>query len=310
MKFSTLLDILMDVLQKRKVTASELAERYEISTRSVYRYVDELSFSVPIYVKRGRDGGICISDNYRLPVGFMNKTEYQATVDALDATYTQLPEERFIAAKKKLTATRKPSGTDATLVGGENSTLLIDGGSWGDTAKFADKLRFITDCIHESKTIEIQYRDRQGASSSRKIQPHLLILKQNVWYVYAFCLKQKAFRLFRLGRIFATFLTGETFEKKSFRRDDLPLRFWTDDNGSVSVRLKIDESALLDVQDWLGVENVKQSGDKWIADVSLPNDSSLTKKIIGFGSGVTVLSPTELKEKIQTEIAAIQTLYE
>jgi predicted DNA-binding transcriptional regulator YafY len=57
MKFGTLLDVMMDILQKRKVTAVELAEKYETSTRTIYRYVDELSFSLPIYVKQGRNGG-------------------------------------------------------------------------------------------------------------------------------------------------------------------------------------------------------------------------------------------------------------
>ncbi len=310
MKFSILLDILMDVLQKRKVTATELAEKYETSARTIYRYVDELSFSVPVYVKQGRGGGICISDNYKLPVGFMNKEEYQATVDALDATYAQLPEERFMDAKRKLTTSRLSSAVERTYVGGEGSTLLIDGGTWGDTHKFADKMRYVSDCIHNTQTIEIEYRDKAGVASRRKIQPHLLILKQNVWYVYAFCLKQKAFRLFRLGRIYATFATGETFTRKVFDKSDLPLNFWINESEPVDVKLQIDEKALLEVQDWLGVENVKQVGDKWIATARLPDDDFLSKKIIGFGAGVTVLSPPDLKTQIKAEIAKIAALYE
>jgi len=310
MKFATLLDVLTDILIKRKVTAVELAEKYETSTRTIYRYVDELSFSVPVYVKRGRNGGICIADNYRLPVGFLNKEEYQATIEALDATFSQLPEEKFLAAKKKITLSKRNAPAEVALVGAESSTLLIDGGTWGDTQKFADKLRYVSDCIHNLKTVEIEYRDRLGASSTRKIQPHLLILKQNVWYVYAFCLKQRAFRLFRLGRIYAFFATGETFTRRPFNKEDLPLNFWTDDAEPVAVRLQIEESVLLEVQDWLGVENVKRVGDKWIADVRLPADGFLPKKIIGFGSGVTVLAPQELKTQVKDELLKTIALYE
>ena len=64
MKFGILLSILFDLLIKRKITASYIAEKHEISPRTVYRYIDALSLAVPIYVKRGRDGGFCISDNY------------------------------------------------------------------------------------------------------------------------------------------------------------------------------------------------------------------------------------------------------
>jgi len=79
MKFAILLEILFELLAKRKVTATYLAEKHEISTRTVYRYIDLLSLTVPIYIKRGRNGGICITDNYKLPVGFMTGFPPSAT---------------------------------------------------------------------------------------------------------------------------------------------------------------------------------------------------------------------------------------
>ena len=84
MKFTILLEILFDLLAKRKVTASYFTEKHEISVRTVYRYIDQLSLCVPVYIKRGRNGGICISDNYKLPVGFMTKEEYESAIDALE----------------------------------------------------------------------------------------------------------------------------------------------------------------------------------------------------------------------------------
>ena len=102
MKFAILIDILFDLLLKRKVTATELAQKHEISTRTVYRYIDLLSITVPVYVRRGRNGGICISDSYKLPMGFLTNEEYEAAISALSAMYSQLPEQRFLDAKRKL----------------------------------------------------------------------------------------------------------------------------------------------------------------------------------------------------------------
>ena len=138
MKFTILLEILFDLLAKRKLTAAYLAEKYEISQRTVYRYIDLLSMSVPIYIKRGRNGGICISDNYKLPVGFMTKEEYASAIEALEAMYSQLPEERFLAAKRKLSAQTK-SETRELVLSGEIGTILVDGGAWGDTRAFSDR---------------------------------------------------------------------------------------------------------------------------------------------------------------------------
>ena len=67
MKFVILLDILFELLSKRKVTATFLSEKFNISTRTVYRYVDTLSLCIPLYVKQGREGGIYLSDSYKLP---------------------------------------------------------------------------------------------------------------------------------------------------------------------------------------------------------------------------------------------------
>ena len=104
MKFSILLDILFALLIKRKATAPYFAEKHGISVRTVYRYIDLLSITVPVYVKRGRDGGICISDSYKLPVGFMTKEEYDAAIESLTAMYAQLPQERFLSTMRKLSA--------------------------------------------------------------------------------------------------------------------------------------------------------------------------------------------------------------
>ena len=89
MKFSILIDMLFDLLSKRKITAAYLAEKYQISPRTVYRYVDLLAQKLPVSVKRGRNGGIYLSDSYRLPVGFMSADEYTAAINALMRSGTQ-----------------------------------------------------------------------------------------------------------------------------------------------------------------------------------------------------------------------------
>ena len=162
MKFAVLLDILFELLAKRKATAAYFAEKHRISTRTVYRYIDVLSMCVPVYVKQGRDGGICISDSFKLPVGFMTKEEYDAAIEALSAMYSQLPEERFLAAKRKLSAQMK-SETRDTALSGDIGSILVDGGTWGDSRAFSEKLRLFEECIKERVVLEIEYHSRRTA---------------------------------------------------------------------------------------------------------------------------------------------------
>lgn len=167
MKYAILLDILFELLAKRKLTARYIAERHGISVRTVYRYLDVLSLAVPIQIQQGRNGGIFISDSYKLPVGFMTKEEYEAAVEALSAMYSQLPEERFLKAKRKLSAQAKAESRELTL-SGTVGTILVDSGTWGDTRRFSDKLRLVESCIRDCAVLEIDYNSRMGETRTGK----------------------------------------------------------------------------------------------------------------------------------------------
>ncbi len=297
MKFAILVEILFDLLAKRKLTAASLAVKYGLSERTIYRYVDALSIAVPIYVKQGREGGIFISDAFKLPVGFMTKEEYEAVLEALALAYAQLPEERFLDAKRKISAQVKSEIRDRAI-SGEVGTILVDGGSWGDTRSFTDKLQLFEECIKDRAVLEIEYHARTGEKSKRRIEPHVLVCKQNVWYIFAFCHKQRSFRLFRLGRVVSAYKTEEKFLRRAFERADIPLNYWTNETPCVDAVFEIANRAFADAQDWLGNENLKKRDGKWIAEVTLPDDDGLVLKILSMGAGVHVLSPATLREKV------------
>ncbi len=297
MKYDILLDMLFDLLTKRKITAKYWAEKYGFSERSVYRYVDILSLSLPVQVQRGRNGGICISDTYKLPVGFMKKEEYDAAISALEIAYGQFADEKFMQAKKKLSAQMKTETRDLTLTG-NIGTILVDGDGWGDTRKFSDKMHLFEDCVQNSMVVDIEYNSRKGEVSLRKIEPHVLVFKQGVWYIFAFCRKQRAFRLFHLGRIVSALVTEEKFNRKPLERKDIPLHYWSDETSEV-VKLAVTENGFSDALEWLGRESLKQIDGEWFAEATLPMDDSLVKKIASFGKEIKVIEPISLQKKVK-----------
>lgn len=104
MKFVILLDMFFELLAKKKVPAPYFAQKYDLSIRTVYRYVDRLSMVVPVYVKTGRHGGICIPETYKLPKGFFSKEDFAATLEALSLAYENSSDEKFLNAQRKLAA--------------------------------------------------------------------------------------------------------------------------------------------------------------------------------------------------------------
>ena len=104
MKFEILLSILFELLAKQHVTAGYFAKKHKLSNRTIHRYVDILSLTVPVEILRGRNGGIRIREEYTLPMGFMTEQEYTAAIEGLQIAYEQTKETRFLAAILKLTA--------------------------------------------------------------------------------------------------------------------------------------------------------------------------------------------------------------
>lgn len=302
MKYNVMFNILMLLLRKKKVTAAELAERYEVSIRSIYRYIDELAVcGVPIDATRGINGGIKIADTYRLPSGFFTKDEYAVTLNALDAMASQISDENLHSAKRKLISTQKNGERDLSVCG----NIIVDGGTWGDSDKFSEKMMIFERAVNENESVFIDYYSREGEHSKRVIDPYVLIFKQNIWYVWAFCHNKLTFRTFKIGRVKSASLTGKKFDKKPFTREDIDLDFHYRDDELTEVTFEIEKASLADAEEWLGIDNVEAHGKSFIATVSLPDDDILVNKILSYGGNIKVLNPPELKEKVKKTAAKI-----
>lgn len=306
MKYQIMTGILFTLLAKRKVSAGELAAKYDCSVRSIYRYIDEMTISgIPIDVARGANGGIYISDAFKLPKGLMTKEEYEKAIQALQVMNEQFSDPALHSAMEKLSAQAKSEKRDLTLSG----NILVDSGTWGDEHRFSEKLALAERAIEEREALEIDYVSRSGERTQRKILPHLLVYKQNIWYVYAYCSVRNAFRLFKLGRMRTVLKTGEHFERLPFRREEIPLNFWHEAENAVFALFEIAPEALPFAEEWLGIENILRRGDRYVAEVSLPDDDTLVGKILSAGAGFKVLSPASLARRVQEEAQKIISAY-
>ncbi len=305
MKYEIMFGILFTLLSKRKISAGELARKYEVSVRSIYRYVDEMTVSgIPIDVARGAAGGLSIPDNFKLPKGLFTREEYARTAEAMLTMLSQTHDSVLESAYGKLTAQVKTEKFDTALSG----HILVDSGTWGDERKFSEKLTIIDKAIGEQNALEIEYFDRAGEATRRVIHPHLLIYKQNIWYVWAFCTLRGEFRTFRVGRMRAINITGETFERRDFKREDIPLNFWRNEKVA-EVKLKIAFEKLPYAEDWLGVDNIYKRDGEYFAELVLPDDEALVGNLMSAGAGITVISPAALAERIKKEAEKISASY-
>lgn len=297
MKYEIMLDILFELLSKKCVSASYLANKYQVSKRSIYRYINEIEYAgVPLYTVRGNSGGIAIIDTFRLSSTFLSVKEYEQVINALSSINSSLPNKLLDSAINKLKSNVKNeySGFDV-----KSGNLIIDCGPWGDTVGYKTKMKIVQQCIENNRQLFIRYHDRNSKVTERIIDPHVIVFKQGIWYVYAFCNKRNEFRFFKIGRIEQAHMLNSAFKRRDFG-NDLPFDTWYNSVEARDVIMEIDKKIVSDMEEWLGVENVKLEGDKYVARAKLPFDDSLVSKIMSYGMGITVKSPKELKEKIKT----------
>ncbi|MBE7081937.1 MAG: YafY family transcriptional regulator [Clostridiales bacterium] len=303
MKYEIMLRILFELMSKKCVKASYLAEKYEVSVRSIHRYINCLELAgVPIYTIRGNNGGFAIIDTFKFSSTFLTQQEFEQTIGALTAITSSVPNNDITNVINKLKSVIRNEYSGVNLKSGN---LIIDAGPWGDTVGYKAKLNVLQKCIESNNNILIRYHDRNGEITERIIEPHVIVFKQGLWYVFAYCHLRNDFRFFKTGRIEQATILNQKFERKDISQQDLPLSFWQGDTTTQDVIFEIDKKCLSDIEEWLGIENITFKNGKHIAEVKLPFDNGLISKIISYGNGIKVISPISLRDEVINSAKAI-----
>jgi predicted DNA-binding transcriptional regulator YafY len=273
----------------------------------VYRYIDELSLAdVPIYNVRGRNGGYAISDTYKIPATFLTDEESEKIIATLTQINNELGSNVIETAITKLSAVSKNGEETLSLNLGN---LIIDGTAWGTVGVYTETLKLIQQAIESKNLVTISYVNREGEASERVIEPHLLALKQGLWYTYAYCTLRKEFRLFKVGRIEKAKLSSETFTRREIEKINEIFSKWYAEEPE-DVDFIVDKLIKADVEEWLGVNNVSvQKDGTVIASTKLPINDYLTAKILSFGDKIKVIAPKKLKTLVINKAKAIEELY-
>ena len=175
----------------------------------MYRYIEALSPFVPLHIKRGRGGGVCLADNYRLPVGFITRMDYAALSEALTAAYEQTGDNKFLYAKRKFVNQEKQERLPTYISAEIGEITLIPDKENKDTFEI---IRILQECIREKHVAELLL---QGEKSPRKTEPASLILSGGEWQLLAFCYTQRNFITFPLSNLRGAKKTDELFHPRS-----------------------------------------------------------------------------------------------
>ena len=296
MRDSRLFRILYYVLEKGKVTANELSEKFEVSVRTIYRDIDVISSAgIPIYATQGKGGGIEIADDFVLKKSLLSEKEQEQILVALkglEGINKQYENELLT----KLSAFFKIKNT---------KWIGVDFTNWQRGNEYDELFNDIKLAIINKNIIRFTYFSSNEKETSREVKPIRLLFKGWDWYVYTFCLLRNEFRYFKLSRIRDLKILDENFEDSY---EDVVLIKEMEYKDTVRVKLKFDRKVAFRVYDEMGDIKEDEEGNLY-AEIELPNDYNLYNYIFSFGESVEVLEPIEIRNNIRDMINKMSRIY-
>ncbi|MCL2514008.1 MAG: YafY family transcriptional regulator [Oscillospiraceae bacterium] len=299
MQSNRLFEIIYILLNRKTVTAGELAERFGVSKRTVYRDVDALSLAgIPVYTEKGRGGGISLMPDFVLSKSILSEREQNEILSALQGLSNMKTGETG-QILQKLSAVFNKSTVN---------WMEVDFSNWGYSD--GDIFNDFKTAILERRIAEFDYYSAYGEKTHRKIEPIQLWFKSKAWYVKGFCLMKQDLRVFKLTRVKNLAVTGEVFPERDLLA--MPPHESSPEYQKQDVRLtlKIAPEMTYRVLDEFGAEDAeKQPDGSFIVDVTWPEDDWVYGTILSYGEYIEVLGPEHIKEIIKEKARKIAGKY-
>lgn len=283
MSESRLFKILYYLLDKGTVTAPELAKKFEVSVRTIYRDIDMLSGAgIPVYTTTGHGGGIHLFDNFVLKKSLLSEQEMQD----------------ILIGVQSLSAVQYPDTDGVIFQIAESDWIEIDFSRWGSIVeKEKQYFEMLKRSILGRQEIQFLYYNSLGEVSQRRCQPLKMVYKDKAWYLYAYCLKRNDYRLFRISRIKELLVTDQYFKSHSEMKESV-FSLMEEMGKPITIELSFPKEVSYRVYDTFEDDVIKWNGQEIRVNVTLPETEWLYSFIMSFGNQISILYPISLKEKI------------
>ncbi|MCZ8516233.1 YafY family protein [Paenibacillus filicis] len=311
MKLDRLLAITMLLLNRDRVSAKELSDRFEVSMRTIYRDLETINMAgIPIVSYSGAQGGYEIMDRFRLERQFLSMEELQSIVIALKGIRSALGEEDIALLLDKVGTL--VDRTDKSGASGLSGQLLVDFNPWQGGERYKEKLSILREAIRENRFIAFAYTSSQGEASERRCEPMGLVLKGFVWYLYGYCSLREDFRVFRLSRIEELRMLQDTFERRPETLEQLDYRWRRQEAPPVCVKLVLEfqPGAKARVRDYfVHGEIVTRPDGTLLVTAHQPEEPWLYSMLLGYGADVRILEPESVAQAVRAKAEEVVKLY-
>ncbi|WP_018767959.1 helix-turn-helix transcriptional regulator [Bacillus sp. 105MF] len=303
MKLERLISIIYKLLNHEVLSASMLAEEFQVSQRTIYRDIDVIcAAGFPVVSYQGSNGGYGMMDGYKMDKSLLGSYDVNSLITVLRSLSTVFEDKLAQGTIERL-----------QTIGPEHhvTSLSVD----LETHRTEpDALRHLRTSIIQQNIVRFDYINARNERTTRDMEPLRLHFKYRNWYIYGFCRTRRDYREFRLSRLMNLFVTQETFQPHHEVPEEVALsnKGWQDQLEDVVIR--VGKEALAEAMD-----QFHQVDKQFHADGSMTMRIPVYKPLrarwlwsilLSFGSGAEVLEPLALRGIIKEQLQNTLKLYE
>lgn len=302
MKLERLISIIFKLLNHEILSASRLADEFQVSSRTIYRDIEAIcAAGIPVVSYQGTNGGFGIIQGYKFDKSLIGSNDILSLITVLSSLSSVFEDKTVEQTIERLKVLDNNS---------KSNTLLVDLQSHRTEP---DSLTNLRKAILDNRVVRFEYVNNKNEFTSRELEPVHLHYKFRNWYLYGYCRERCDYREFRVSRMMNIAVTQEKFQQHHQMKEEL-----TDSNckleGFEDVVIRVQPNSLAEVLDQFQNSSkvIHRDGSMTVTlSVYRPLSAGWLESILlSFGSGVKVIKPVELQSGLIDEAQKIIKMYE
>ncbi|CAN7742479.1 helix-turn-helix transcriptional regulator [Paenibacillus sp. LjRoot56] len=300
-KVERLISIIMILLKKEVVAATEFSQLFNVSKRTILRDMETLSLcNIPIYSVIGVKGGFGIMDEYKVDKRLLSSSDLQNILTALGGLEQILLTEEVERTIKKIEAMVSPLSL--------NRSIQLSFYDWEGRSEILETVKTCQESITKKRLVSFNYTDKDGAVTDRMVEPYELHFSESSWYLKGFCLHRQGSRTFKLSRI-----DHITMDERAFHpRDD-----WSEQGHEasylpqfVTIKAWISPSIKDQIIERYGRKSIEDHGSGLLlATIYVPQNYMGFQLLASFGTHLKVVEPKTYVEDFRNYLSQMMENY-
>lgn len=308
MKIDRLVSIIMVLLDKERIGARELSDMFEVSLRTIYRDIDTINMAgIPIRSTPGAGGGFEIMSEYKVDKTVFSNSDLATILMGIGSFSTMMTGDEIVNTLAKVRSFIPADRRKEIEL--KMNQISIDLTPWMGNENIRSCMETIKMSLQNLRLVSFNYLDRNNNISTRRIEPHQLLLKGNHWYVLGYCMEKQDFRLFKLSRISNLNTLEDTFVPREFHK---PLSEFTDtmSQRQQDILLRIHKSIMDRALEYCSYDHFTQdSSDFYFVKFPFIDDEYGYSIILSLGDKCECLAPENIRAEIRRRVLQLSAMY-